>query len=102
MASTDQQAVLATLDIPDSAAVNPDTTVSAGDVSQVVVAAGSVRNVDNIFITNRYTRFESLVFAITTGFASSSKSFKSDQDFAEQACALARAIAFQMTKYQGI
>lgn len=95
-----QEAVIQILDIPTSAAVNPDTGIPAADVSQVVVAAGSVRNVDNMFITNRFTRFEQLVFEITGGYASSSKTFKSDQDFAASACALARAIAFEMTKYQ--
>lgn len=92
--------VLNTQDLPDSAANNPTSSTSAADATQVAVAAGFVRNVDNVFFTNRFTRFESLVFEITGGFAASQKGFKSDEDFAKQACDLARAIAFEMAKYQ--
>lgn len=95
-----QDVVLLTRDIPLAAATNPTTGVTASDVTTVVVAAGSTRNVDNMFMTNRFTVFEELVFEIAGGFTASGKQFKGDQDFAMQACTLARAVAFEMQKYQ--
>jgi hypothetical protein len=91
--------VLDRRDIPVSAADNPSTTTAAADVTEVVVTAGSVRNITNMFKTNRYTVFEMLVFNISDGFTASQKQFKSDEDFARQACSLARAIAYEMEKY---
>lgn len=58
-----------------------------------------LNNVLNFQMANKDTRFENLVFAITQGYAAGSKTFQTDQDFAKQACDLARSIAFQMDKY---
>ena len=53
----------------------------------------------NFQMANKDTRFENMVFAITSGYAASGRVFQTDDEFAKAACSLARAIAFQMEKY---
>lgn len=79
--------VLDTEDIPSTAAENPDITGTPA------------ATVQEMYVQNRFTRFEMLVFAITQGYASG-RTFESDAAFAKGACDLARAIAFQMEKYE--
>ena len=84
--------VLDDLDIPANAA-------NLGDVSSTTAVAG----VTNYYMTNRLTFFEELVIAITAGFAANSARLNgTDQEFAERACALARAIAYERNKYGNI
>lgn len=74
----------------------PATASALGDVGATTAVAG----VTNYYMTNRLTFFEELVIAITDGFAASStKTFNTDQEFAERALALARAIAYERDKY---
>lgn len=75
-------------DIPTTASTTPTSSTKASDGT-----------VTNNFIANRYTRFEMIVFNLCAGYAASDKDFRTDQDFASQACRLARAIAYEMDKY---
>jgi len=80
--------VINTEDIPETAATNPD-------------ASGTLAaTVQEMYLQNRFTRFEMLTFAVTQGYLASNKYFKSDQEFAKQAVTLARAIAYQMDNYE--
>jgi hypothetical protein len=55
--------------------------------------------VTNYFLANKDTRFENLVFAITSGYAANpSNPYRTDEEFAEHACSLARSIAYRMDK----
>lgn len=87
-APTQQERVLQGLDIPASASTLQD-----------VVATTAVGGVTNFYMTNKNTFFQDLVIAITGGYASSGHAFSSDEEFAQSACNLARAIAFQAPKY---
>lgn len=87
------------LDIPINAATLIATSTVASDTSEVVVTAGSVQKVTSFFMTNRLTMFEELIIAITNGYASSGRSFNTDEEFAASACALARSIAYERNKY---
>ena len=84
------QQVINTLDIPESAAENPALTGTPA------------ATVQEMYVQNRFTRFEMLTFAITQGYAASGKYFASDIEFAEQATALARSIAYRMEKQEGV
>lgn len=81
--------VINTEDIPDSSAENPPLTGTPA------------ATVQEMYVQNRFTRFEMLTFAVTQGYLASNKYFKSDQEFAKSAITLARAIAYQMDKYEG-
>lgn len=52
-----------------------------------------------MFMANKDTRFENLVYAITAGYASNPEYWVDEADFARRAVQLARAIAFEMAKY---
>lgn len=86
---SEEDVVLGYQDIPDSAATNPAMTGTPA------------ATVQEMYVQNRFTRFEMLTFAVTQGYLASNKYFKSDQEFAVSAITLARAIAYQMEKYEG-
>lgn len=101
--------VLANNDIPASAASNNPALVSAQTVDDLGVGPGPataqydmwIRNGKfNYYLTNKDTRFENLVFAITAGYASSPEFWRTDAEFASRACALARSIAYEMAKFE--
>lgn len=101
------QTVLSGKDIPASAAANDPALVSEGVDADTGAGPGTsitdmwVRNkLLNYYLTNKDTRFENLVFAITAGYASSPEFWRTDQEFATRACNLARAIAYEMAKYE--
>lgn len=89
--ATQQERVISATDIPASSA-------NLGDVNAVTGVVG----VTNYFMTNRLTFFEELVLAITDGYAASGRQFSNATEFAQEACQLARTIAFERTKYSNL
>ncbi len=79
--------VIEAYDIPTTAADNP------------AITGTPAATVQEMYLQNRFTRWEMLTFAVTEGYCSSNKYFKSDQEFAKSAVALARAVAYEMDKY---
>jgi len=103
------EVVLANNDIPASAANNNPALVSVQTVGDLGAGPGPataqydmwIRNSKfNYYLTNKDTRFENLVFAITAGYASSPEFWRTDAEFAQRACALARSIAYEMAKFE--
>ena len=101
--------VLNNNDIPASAASNSTALVTAVTVGDLGAGPGPataqydfwLRNSKlNYYMTNKDTRFENLVFAITAGYASSPEFWRTDAEFASRACALARSIAYEMAKFE--
>ena len=71
----------------------------------VNLSTGTTKPTDNTvtayYLSNKDTRFENLIFAITNGFSAMSPPlYRTDQEFAERACGLARTIAYEMEKYR--
>lgn len=107
---TPSQIVLDGQDIPSTAAnlstesTLATTTGDAGAGPGTTTTDMYVRNkVINVQFANKDTRFENLVYAITSGYASNSDCpYRTDAEFAARACQLARSIAYEMTKYGSV
>lgn len=97
--------VLHQQDVPSSSTNLGQSSTRSNDVGNTAGPGTTVtdmwvrNNVLNMQLANKDTRFENLVFAITSGYASTSELWRTDQEFAQRACALARAIAYEMEKY---
>jgi hypothetical protein len=85
---TSEEVAVGAFDIPKSAAVLQEVAKKTVDIG-----------VTNYFMTNRLTFFEELVIAITDGYAASGREFPTSEAFAQEACKLARMIAYERDKY---